>query len=156
MEEYLDMVEKKISKRGSVISSWYSFKREQDIGGATADLLARGNMGVKGKLLSRMWAWAAPKWETLAVVFCNRSKENASAEQLKKLLENTEKYMSENDIKWSWLTYVSETGFDSETESFVRARFKKETGIMLVDLPSKTFVYNSAPQNRYGTKVFKP
>jgi hypothetical protein len=156
MDEYLDYVEKKISKRGHIISSWYSFKRRENIGDATADLLVRGNMAVKGKLLSRMWAWAAPAWETLAVVFCNRGKVNTSVEQLKKLLTNTDRYMSENNIKWSWLTYVSETGFDTETTSFARASLKKEIGIMLVDLPSKTFVYNRAPQNRYGVKVFKP
>jgi hypothetical protein len=33
---------------------------------------------------------------------------------------------------------------------------KKEIGIMLVDLPTKTFVYNMAPQNKFGIKVFKP
>jgi hypothetical protein len=156
MDEYLDNVEKKIPKKGHVISSWYSSKRRQNVGDATADLLVRGNMAVKGKLLSRMWSWAAPAWETLAVVFCNRGEGNASVEQLKRLLTNTEKYMSENNIKWSWLAYVSETGFDSETASFTRASLKKEIGIMLVDLPSKTFVYNRAPQNRYGVRVFKP
>jgi hypothetical protein len=156
IDEYLDNVEKKIPKRGHVISTWYSSKRRQNVGDVTADLLARGNMAVKGKLLSRMWAWTAPAWETLAVVFCNRGKGNASVDELKKLVANTEKYMSENNIKWSWLTFVSETGFDSETVDFARASLKKEVGIMLVDLPSKAFIYNKAPQNKYGSKVFKP
>ncbi len=156
IDEYVNMVEKKIRKRGNTISTWYSTMRQEKIGREKAELLVRGNMRVKGFLLSRAWGWTTPDWETLAVVFCNKGEEKPSVEQVKSLITSTESYMSKNNIKWSWLVWVTNAGFDDEVRTFARTLMKKEIGIMLVDLPTKAFVYNMAPQNKFGIKVFKP
>jgi hypothetical protein len=156
IEEYIDFAEKRIHRKGMSISSWYSSSRGNDIGGVKTDLLVRGNMRVKGFVFSRMWSWTAPKWETLAVVFSYRGTGKASAEKLKKLVVGAEKYMSENDITWSWLVYVSKTGFDVETIAFAEGHLKKETGIMLVDLSSKQFYSNKVLVSKHGARVFKP
>jgi hypothetical protein len=156
MDEYVSMVEKKIRKKGKMISTWRSSVRQQKVGNETAELLVQGNMRVKGFLISRAFGWTTPDWETLAVVFCNRSNEDTSIERLKNLVTSTERYMSENEIKWTWLVYVTNSGFDQDTATFAKTLAKREVGIMLVDLPTKSFVYNMAPQNKYGIKVFKP
>jgi len=156
IDEYLNVIEKKIRKKGAMISSWRPVMRGQDVAGSKAELLSQGNMRVKGFLLSRAFGWTTPDWETLAVVFSNRGNDSTSIDMLKKLIANTEKYMSENEIKWSWLVYVTNSGFDKEVATFAKTLMKKEIGIMLVDLPSKSFVYNMAPQNKFGIKVFKP
>nr|MDO8098837.1 hypothetical protein [Candidatus Njordarchaeota archaeon] len=156
IDEYMAMAEKRIFKKGSLISSWYASSKKEKIGEIRADLLVRGNMAVKGFLLSRAWSWTTPRWETLAVVFSNREGEKASPDQLKKLITETEKYMSKNYIKWSWLVYVSEVGFKDETVNFVKSRLKKEIGIMLVDLSSNSLACNHVLVNKYGTRVFKP
>lgn len=156
MDDYLKMVEKKIRSKGNTISTWRAVMRGQDVGGSKAELLSQGNMRVKGVLLSRAFGWTTPDWETLAVVFCNKGTEDTSIETLKKLIANTEKYMSENEIRWTWLVYVTNSGFDEEVATFAKTLMKKEIGIMLVDLPTKSFVYNMAPQNKFGIRVFKP
>jgi hypothetical protein len=156
IDEYVNMVEKKIRKRGNMISTWRSTVRQEKVGDEVADLLIQGNMRIKGFLMSRAFGWTTPDWETLAVVFSHKRREKASAVQLKKLVKNTESYMSQNDIKWSWLVYVTNGGFDDEATIFAKSLAKKEVGIMLVDLPTGTFVYNMAPQNRYGIKIFRP
>jgi len=156
IDEYVAMVEKKVIKKGSAISSWYSSSKGTKVGDVKADLLVRGNMGVKGFVFSRMWSWMAPRWETLAVVFSHRGQEKASRQQLTKLVASTERYMSVNNIKWSWLVYVSETGFEDEAIEFVKARLKREIGIWLVDLPPRYFICNNVLVNKYGKRVFKP
>jgi hypothetical protein len=156
ISEYINMVERKIFRKGAMISSWRPSSRRVNVAGVKADLLVRGNMAVKGFLFSRMWSWTVPRWETLAVVFSHRENEKAPPSQLAKLITSTEKYMSENDIKWSWLVYVSESGFQDETVELVKSRLKKEIGIMLVDLASRDFAYNRVLVNKYGIRVFKP
>lgn len=156
MDEYVNLVEKKIRKKGNMISTWRSAVRQQKVGDEMAELLVQGNMRIKGFLLSRAFGWTVPVWETLAVVFCNRGKDKASIEHLKKLIADTRKYMIDNEIKWSWLVYVTNSGFSDEVATYARTLMKKEIGIMLVDLPSKAFVHNMAPQNKFGIKVFKP
>jgi len=156
IDEYVAIVEKKITKKGSIISTWYSFSKNAKVGDVKADLLVRGNMYVKGFVISRMFSWMGPRWETLAVVFSHRGQEKASTPQLTKLITTTERYMSANDIKWSWLVYVSETGFEDKVVEFVKARLKREIGIWLVDLPSRDFICNDVLVNKYGKRVFKP
>jgi hypothetical protein len=156
IDEYLPLVEKKIFKKGKVISTWYTSARKQRVGVVTADLLVRGNMAVKGFLLSRAWSWTTPRWETLAVVFAHRKPEKASRDQLEKLVAETEKYMLKNYIKWSWLVYVSESGFEDETVDFTTSRLKREIGILLVDLSSNNLTYNKVLVSKYGLRVFKP
>jgi hypothetical protein len=155
IDEYLDKVEKRIYSKGKLLSTWYSSSRQARLGEAKADLLVRGNMAVKGFLLSRIGRVAVPAWETLAVVFSPRGEDNPSVQQLEKMVASTEQYMSKNSIKWSWLAYVSEKGFDTVTIDFVRNRLKKEIGIMLIDLSSKSFVCNNVKVNQYGKRVFK-
>jgi hypothetical protein len=138
------------------ISTWYSSSRNVDVGGVKADLLVRGNMGVKGFILSRMWSWTAPKWETLAVVSSHRGNGKAPSDKLRKLVASVERYMSDNHITWSWLVYVSQTGFDDETIRFTEGRLKKDVGIMLIDPNSKQFYFNKVLVNRQGKRVFKP
>jgi hypothetical protein len=150
------MVEKKIFKKGMVISSWYTSSRKQRVGSVTADLLVRGNMAVKGFLLSRAWSWTTPRWETLAAVFAYREQEKAPRDRLERLVAETEKYMSKNYIKWSWLVYVSETGFQDDTVNFATSRLKREIGILLVDLSSNNLTYNKVLVSKYGIRVFKP
>ena len=155
-DEYIDFAQKRIFKKGMTISSWYTSSRGQKLGDVKTDLLARGNMAVKGLLLSRMWSWTSPKWETLAVVFSHGGTEKAPLDQLKKIVSAAESYMTDNDIKWSWIVYASESGFDDSVVDFVRNRLKREMGIMLVDLSSEKLVCNNVLVSKHGARVFKP
>jgi hypothetical protein len=156
IEEYIDFAEKRIFKKGMTISSWYTSSRDEKIGGVKVDLLARGNMAVKGFLLSRMWSWTAPHWETLALVLSHRGSGKAPADKLEKLVAATQSYVTSNDIKWSWIVYVSEAGFEEEAADFIRRQAKKETGIMLVDLSTRKLLCNSSIVSKHGARVFKP
>jgi hypothetical protein len=156
IDEYIDFAQKRIFKKGMTISSWYTSSRDEDVGGMKVDLLARGNMAVKGVLLSRMWAWTAPHWETLALVLSHRGSGKAPVSQLRKLLSAAQSYVLGNDIKWSWIVYVSEVGFDDDVVGFVQSQAKRETGIMLVDLSSGKLLCNSSLVSKHGARVFKP
>jgi hypothetical protein len=156
LDEYIDFAEKRIFKKGMTISSWYTSSRDENVGGTKVDLLARGNMAVKGFLLSRMWSWTAPHWETLALVLSHRGTAKAQVGQLRNLVAAAENYMNSNDIKWSWIVYVSEVGFDDAAASFVKTQAKKETGIILVDLSSGKLLCNNSLVSKHGARVFKP
>ncbi|WXG44198.1 MAG: hypothetical protein WED04_09215 [Promethearchaeati archaeon SRVP18_Atabeyarchaeia-1] len=156
IDEYINFAEKRIFSKGKAISSWYSSSRDQKVGDVKVDLLARGNMAVKGVLLSRMWSWTAPRWETLALVLSHRGGGRAPVEQLRNLVAAAESYMADNEIKWSWIVYVSESGFEEGVVSLLKAQAKRETGIMLLDLPSKRLLCNNSLVSRHGARVFRP